>query len=240
MAKLKAIMVAGAMILSGGGATASETQQRFDLSLAGLRVATVGLAVRQEGARYSARGTLRGRGVIGTLVNLAFEGTVQGATTADGALLPERYVAVRGKGDKSREVVMRYAQGVPRAVTLTPPRKRVRPYDIAFADQRGTLDPISAAAALLPDRPAATACDRVIDIFDGTRRSRIFLGARQALDGGMRCAGVYERIAGYSPKSMREQTRFNFVLRYRAVGEVMQLMQIEMETEYGRALARRR
>ncbi len=240
MAMLKAMMVVGVMMLGGAGATAGETRQMFDLSIAGLRVATVGLAVKQEGAGYSARGVLRGSGVIGSLVNLAFEGTVQGVAGADGALQPQRYVAVRGKGDKAREVVMRYAQGVPQEVTLTPPRKRSRPYDIAHGEQGGTLDPVSAAAALLPDRPAAAACERVIEIFDGTRRSRITLGARQALEGGMRCAGAYERVAGYSPKSMQEQTRFNFVLSYRAVGEVMQLMRIEMETEYGRALARRR
>jgi len=242
MAMLRAVGLAMALAFgaSGQGAANGETQQVYELSVAGLRVATVGLSVNEQGLRYAARGVLRGSGIIGSFVNLAFDGTARGFAQSNGQLVPEQYEATRGKGDKQRAVSMRYVQGTPQSVTLTPPRKRKRPYDIDPTAQRGTLDPVSAAVALLPDRPAGRACGRVIEIFDGTRRSRITIGALRELDGKIRCAGVYERVSGYSPRSMREQTRFNFMLNYRRVDGMMQVMRIEMETTLGRAVARRR
>lgn len=241
MVRLKAAVVAVLLAASAGqGAADGMTQQAFDLSVSGIRVGTVGLAVETDGPRYAARGVLRGSGLFGRFVNLAFDGTARGFAQSNGVLVPQNYVSTRGKGDKTRRVEIAYERGTPSTVTLTPPRPAPRPYDLDPTTQTGTMDPITAAAALLPDRPSAQTCGRLITIFDGSRRSQIRLADPQPMQGGFSCAGVYERLAGYSPRSMEKQTRFDFVLRFREQDGIAQVTRIEMETTFGSAVAQRR
>ena len=121
----------------------------------------------------------------------------------------------------------------------TPPIPR-RDFDVSHDSLRGVVDPVSATYALLMDRPVGRACGRRLDIFDGTRLSRITVGARKASGDGWQCSGVYLRVAGYPPGKMAEQTRFPFTLFYDEVDGMMRVREFRTDSIVGDAVARRR
>ena len=105
----------------------------------------------------------------------------------------------------------------------------------------GMMDPVSAAYALLLDQPVGRACDRVFNVFDGSRHFRISVGKRQADGAGRwKCTGVYLRVAGYSPSQMQKKSRYPFTLFYEERNGVMRLMEFRTDSIVGDAVARRR
>ncbi|MEO1313784.1 MAG: DUF3108 domain-containing protein [Pseudomonadota bacterium] len=228
-------LVAATPVLGNGDA-----RQSYTISVAGLRVGTMEMAVNTSGSRYTARGKVTGGGLVGVFVNVSFDGTASGSMRGDGSLMPASYRATSGSGRKAQSVDMKYAGGTPTGASFSPPRRPAKPWDVAPPSQGGTLDPISAAYDILRDRPVGTACGRSIRIFDGARASQIRIGARRD-DGALSsCAGVYSRGAGFSPKRLEEQRDFRFVIYYdRSAGE-MQVTRFELDSILGQAVARRR
>ncbi|NNU79955.1 DUF3108 domain-containing protein [Halovulum dunhuangense] len=233
-----AVVMLGAVMFAGQ-APAQETRQFYDVSVSGLHVGTMDLAANVEGAAYTARGEVRGGGLIGALFSFGFGGVASGRILSDGALQPVIYDGYReDRGDRA-ETAIRYQGAQVREVTLTPVRKP-RPFDIVPQEQRGVLDPISAAFAVLADQPVGAACDRGIEIYDGRRRSRLVIGPRQARGEGFVCSGTYSRVAGYSPGQMAEKVDFPFTIHYREANGQMRVMAIETDSVIGKAVARRR
>ena len=103
----------------------------------------------------------------------------------------------------------------------------------------GTLDPISAAFAILRDRPGAELCDETLMVFVGSRVSRLRLDPPVARDGGYSCAGAYSRIEGEA-HTLSSQREFAFQLIFVTDGGLARLDRVETRTNFGLAVLERR
>ena len=100
---------------------------------------------------------------------------------------------------------------------------------------------VSAGFALFRDSPAGEICNTRVDVFDGSRRSRLELGApKPGADGEISCAGRYARIEGEAhTMSARQDHGFRLVFRAADDG-LARLERIEAPTGFGTAVAERR
>ena len=107
------------------------------------------------------------------------------------------------------------------------------------AKQGGTLDPVSAGFRLFRTAPADAVCDTTVDVFDGSRRSRLRL-AEPARDGeALVCAGTFARIEGEA-HSMADLREFPFRLVFVPNGGgLYRLERIEAPTNFGQAVLSR-
>ncbi|HEU0221894.1 MAG TPA: DUF3108 domain-containing protein [Paracoccaceae bacterium] len=226
-------------LMTGAGARADGFGGVFDIYLGGLHGAELRLEAAIEGERFAAQSELRTTG----LVEIFYEGFYR--VSAEGRVEGERLVPAHFRADSAfggdrQRVSVTFGEGGPVAVEADPGFKP-RPWAIDPAAQAGTFDPLSAAIALLRPEPAETVCSRTVDIFDGRRRSRITLGAPVARPGGVECPATYERVAGFSPKTMRRQTRWPFTARFQVGPDgVAAVRELFGDTGFGLAVVRRR
>lgn len=226
------------LALAGTVASAAQDVQRYSLSAVGLPVGSLTMAANREGDRYTVRGKVEGGGVAGLFVDFSYNAVASGRLDRNGMPVPVIFDGTRKLRDDGRRTQISYSGGTPTEVSFDP-AKPPRPFDIDPRAQKGTLDPASATYALLRDLPAAAGCARTVDIFDGTRRSRITVGAERPVRGGLQCDGVYTRIAGYPPDEMAEQVNFPFRMVYRQVGDMLQVERFETDSIMGSVVARR-
>ena len=225
--------------LGAGRAAVAADDVLFDLSIRGLKAATLRFSGSVAAGRYAVSGRLQSAGLVGFLRRVSYDGSAEGAYAA-GRFTPARYVETADTGRRRSRAVMDYRRGVPQVKVYDPPRA---PGDggIDPATQGGTVDPLTAMFAALRDVPAGQECDLALTLFDGKRRSRITLDAPQAVAGGVVCAGEYRRLAGFSAADLAEGSRFRFTLRLEpAAAGVMAVREVVMETLYGPARMQRR
>ncbi|WP_126979320.1 DUF3108 domain-containing protein [Frigidibacter oleivorans] len=212
----------------------------YDLQLRGITAGTLTIDGRTAGGRYQATGRLQSSGLLAMLRKIRYDAEVRGQV-AGGRLVPSRYVEAADTGRRQSNAVMDYVRGVPQVKEYQPPRK---PDDKALdpATQAGTVDPMTAAFAVLRDVPADQACNRSLALFDGQRRTAVSLATPKAAPGGgVTCAGEYRRVAGFSADDMAEKTRFPFTLHLAPAGEgMLRVTQVTMDTIYGKGALKRR
>ncbi len=238
--KWTAIFTLVGCLALAGVAAAQEARQRYDVYIGGIRLGVLGLDSNISGNRYAASGRVAGSGIVGAIVQFDFAGTAQGIVRRDGSLQPTAYSARSDDGKTARTVTMSFKGTTPENVSFSPAR-RARDYDVQPGSQSGTLDPISATFSLLRDQPVAQACGKSVEIFDGSKRSRITVSPREAArDGLFACNGTYTRVAGFSEKLMRRKRNFSFQILFRDVDGIMEVVRFQSETTFGRASAIRR
>lgn len=237
--KLSARLSALALLACCAGGAVAADKQAYDVSIAGFTVGSLRMTAEQNATSYAVSGAIQGGGLVGAITSFSFSGTAQGAVNGAGALVPRSYRSVSKSRGDTREVTMAYRNGAPVSLTHTPTRK-TRSYDAPLSAGAGALDPVSATFALLQDNPVGEACGRTVQIFDGTKRSRIRVGARQKSGEGWRCAGTYTRIKGWRAKDMAEKTNFSFTLRFAETGGIMRVTAFETQSLFGKVVARRR
>ena len=100
--------------------------------------------------------------------------------------------------------------------------------------------PVSAGFALLRDNSPDAICNTTIDVFDGSRRSRLSVGKPVAAGDGYSCAGTYARLEGEA-HSLSSQSEYPFTLTFApaGVGQV-RIERIETRTRFGPAVISRR
>jgi hypothetical protein len=213
---------------------AADQTATYDFYVSGIKVGTMSLAT-QEGARdYGAQARINAAGIIGALLTFSFDGTSKG-TIKGGAPVPMLFEAVSDSPKGRRTTRIDWKNGVPTKVVIDPPRD----HDPDPKTQGGTLDPIAAGFALLRDGPEARMCATSVDLFDGSRRSRLRLGDRTATEDGFACAGTYARLEG-EPHSLSSQREFPFTLYFSARDGTAQLRRIQTKTSFGLATLERR
>ncbi|MEL6233996.1 MAG: DUF3108 domain-containing protein [Pseudomonadota bacterium] len=229
----------GALALSGGAAAQADVlEYRFMLFLGGLRAAEVSFDAAWTAERYEGRSLLRTVGLAKLLYSGFFRAEADGPMAQDN-FVPMRFEADSAFEDDRQRVEMAYKDGRPQVIAADPPF-RPRPYAIAPEAQTGTLDPMAAALTLIRPEPVASICNRTVDVFDGRRRIRLALGAPRESHDGLRCTGTYTRVAGFSPKIMRQGADFPFTVVFRAnEAGIAEIWQIFADTDFGRAVARR-
>ncbi len=217
-------------------ATAAPALTVFDLTLAGLPLGTVTLDAEQSGAEYAAVSRITPNGVVNLVAGYAFDGRATGRIDAEGRISPLTFEADSTSPRASRRTEIEWRDGAPVRVSVEPPRQ----YAADPARVAGALDPVSAGFALLRDNAPSEICDTTIDVFDGSRRSRLSLGKPVAAGAGVTCTGLYARLEGEA-HSLSSQTEYPFTLTFTptAAGQV-QLQRIETRTRFGLAVVDRR
>jgi hypothetical protein len=223
-----------ALLLSAAPAAAEQAE--FDFYIAGIRVGEMTFESNRSGGSYAAASRINAAGILGAFVSFYFDGKSTGSVSGSGAVAPATYRADSKSPRGPKQTAIDWKGGVPVKVSVVPPRKS--PPDPA--GQGGTLDPISAGLALLFDRRADAVCNRTVDVFDGSRRSRLALGAPEAGSGEIACGGTYARVEGEA-SSLASSREFPFRLVFHTNGDGSAALQrIETSTDFGRAVLERR
>ncbi|MFD2172643.1 DUF3108 domain-containing protein [Rhodobacter lacus] len=212
----------------------------FDVLLGGVKAGELVIDGKIAAGRYGAQGLMQTTGLAGMLKKIRYEATADGRVTR-GGFSPRSVEVVSQRGDaRSRNTVI-YNGGVPASVIHEPPRTP-RPNDVDPAKQGGTIDPLTALYAVLRDVSPDEACKLSVTLFDGTKRSQVALSAPEPAGAGLRCAGEYRRLEGFSEKDMAEKTRFPFTLTYAPTpdGAHLQVVDISTETILGKGRLKRR
>jgi hypothetical protein len=208
----------------------------YDLTLAGVRLGEIIIEAELSGDSYRAASRIVSTGLVGAFTDYGFEGEATGRLAADGSVEPERFRAKSVSPRAKRRTEIDWQGDTPVRVSVEPPRRQ----EPDPARMVGALDPVSAGFALLRDNQPEHVCDTRIDVYDGSRRSRLTLGAPVAGEGTLSCSGTYARLEGEA-HSLSSQSEYPFTIRFRARGDgLMRLDRIETETRFGRAVVARR
>lgn len=215
---------------------ASAAPATFDFTVAGLPIGTIATNSSQEGSRYGAIANIDATGLVGFFTSFYFHGRSSGTVDAGGTVVPTRFEAESKSSRAIRRTTIDWEDGRPVSVSIEPPRSD----NADPAEQGGTLDPVSAAFRLLRDMPVADVCNVTLDMFDGSRRSRLSLGAPRSDGSVLTCSGTYARMKGESLGSL-DRDQFPFTLTYSVGADgIARVQRIEAPTNFGRALVSRK
>lgn len=222
--------------LAAGSGLAQSDTKTFDLSVSGVRVGTVTLAAEQSGDAYVATSRIAPSTLVGAFTKYAFEGRATGRVDAAGKVTPERFTADSTSPRAVRRTEIDWDGDRPVRVSVEPPRSN--PADPSNVE--GALDPVSAGFALLRDSDPAGICDASVELYDGSRRSRLSLGKPAAVDAGFACSGVYARLEGEA-HTLSAKSEYPFTVIYAPNGDGrLRLERIETSTRFGPAVIARR
>jgi hypothetical protein len=224
-----------AIALAAAALPARAEEARFDFTIGGIRVGALTLASEEGEGGYSAASRIDTAGVVGMFADFFFDGRSSG-TLRDGRVVPVRYDATSKSPRALRHTRIDWEEGTPVFVSVEPPRSTAPDP----AAQTGTLDPVSAGFRLFRPAPADSICDTIIDVFDGSRLSRLKLAAPEWTTTGVVCNGAFARIEGEA-HSMAERNEFPFRLVFSRDGDgLARLDRIEAPTNFGQAVIARR
>jgi hypothetical protein len=221
---------------SGAGAAAAAEEAVFDFSISGIPVGTMTIDLRENGGSYTAASRIETSGLVSVVANFWFDGRSAGSVHGDGRVVPVSFASKSKSPRAIRDTRIEWEDGTPVRVSVEPPRSSAPDP----AAQSGTLDPVSAGFAVLRDVPPERLCDTTVDVFDGSRRSRLSIASAQRGEDGYVCAGTYARLEGEA-HTLSSQREFPFQLLFRDNGRgLAQLERIETRTNFGLAVMQRR
>jgi hypothetical protein len=225
------------LLLPGGAALADSYRAEFDFRVTGIKAGELVMGAEASGDSYSAAARIDTAGLVGAFTDFFFDGTSAGTFSGNGSVIPSRYSSTSKSPRALRETRIDFRGGTPVAVSVEPPRGSAPDP----ANQAGTLDPVSAGFAILRDAPVGPICNTSVDVFDGSRRSRIRLGAPQpAGNGDLVCAGRFTRLEGEA-HSLSSDQDYGFKIVFRENGHgLARLQRIETSTNFGPAVLERR
>jgi hypothetical protein len=211
----------------------------FDLTLKGIHAGSLSISGAIDGSNYSASGVLKSGGLVALVRKVRYDARANG-TFRDGRFTPHRYQEDANTGKRQSQSVMEYKNGTPQVKAYNPPRPAYET-DVDPATQGGTVDPLTALYAALRDIPAAEACTLKVFMFDGRRRSQVYLKPYKTDGDTVTCLGEYRRLAGFAAHEMEEKQRFPFRMIYRqAENGMLRTEEIVMDTLYGKGRLKRR
>jgi hypothetical protein len=233
---LTPLAMAGFIFISAAPSLGDAQKATFDLYISGIRAGEMTLKSVEKGGSYSAASRIQAAGFIGKLAKFFFDGTAKGSIRGDGVVIPSTYVAESKSSRADRHTEIDWKNGTPTRVSVEPPRNTAPDP----AAQGGTLDPVSAGFALLRDARPGKICNMTVDIFDGSRRSRLKLGKPVENDKEYVCAGKFSRIKGEAHNAVSKR-EFPFEVVFRKNGDgAAQLKRIQTQTKFGKAVVERR
>jgi hypothetical protein len=217
------------------GAQAQELRQsaRFDVEIRGLTVGRLSFTGVENGTSYAVSGTMQSTGLAGMLRKMRYDANVRGTVSHRG-FAPQRYEQTGGAGKGYSEETVVWQAGLPR-IERQEPAKPPRPTDPDPAQQRGTVDTLTALYATLRDVAPGQECKSSVIMYDGRYRMQLRIAAAKPVEGGVACSGEYIRLAGFTPEEMAERTRFPFTLRYVPTEGRMRVTEVAMDSLYGSA-----
>ncbi len=235
---IRAVAVAWAagVIAAGPAAQARADTKVFDLTVSGIPVGTVTIAGEQSGDSYVAQTEIKPTSFVGLLTDYAFAGQASGRINGAGEVEPVRFTAESTSPRATRVTVVEWEGETPVKVSVEPPRKHQPDPSHVI----GAIDPVSAGYALLRDAAPDEICNSSIDVFDGSRRSRLTVAGPQSNGEALVCNGLYARVEGEA-HSISSQKEYPFRLVYGPSGDgAVRLERIETQTRFGGAVLARR
>lgn len=230
------------VMLSGlaTGARAQETlTMGFDIRYGPLRPAEIAVHAQMDAETYSVRADVESTGIVGLIRDFHFRLATIG-TRDDAGFDPQRFNGDINTGWHHSRVDLRYADGLPQVISLSPPVAQAE-WALDPATQGGTVDPLTALFMLARPRARGALCGISVEMFDGRRRGRLSLAAPIADGASLRCAGVYRRVGGFAPEDMVSFDRLAFDVVFETDAEgLWHLMRGSTQTPYGRMRFRRR
>lgn len=191
----------------------------YDFHIGGLSIGEATLRLQTTPEAYAGEARMQPRGMLDMFMKGRAEAQAQGARDGLGAFDPQYYEA-RFESDKETQTIVMTLQGAsPVTLLVEPPDKAPNPYAAPHQEQIGVLDPISAiVASFLPTGPE-NVCSRTIPIYDGARRYDVMFTAPDPKSTApaprwskplRHCMGVYERIAGFPPQTLKDERYYVF------------------------------
>jgi hypothetical protein len=234
MPKLLPALALGAALATALPALADEAT--FDFKIAGLKIGAMTMNAEQDGDAYTAASRIDTTGLIGVFADFFFDGTASGTVRDGGTVVPRRFDATSKSPRALRHTRIDWKEGTPVLVSVEPPRSSAPDP----AAQTGALDPVSAGFRLFRPMPAERICATTVDVFDGSRLSRLKLEPPVESGEALVCSGTFARIEGEA-HGMAEENEFPFTVTFRrdAAGRA-QLQRIEAPTNFGQAVFARR
>jgi len=218
-------------------AGAQSIDATFDLFVSGIKAGEMTITSELAGDRYTAATDMSSAGFVGVFADFYFQGTSSGRVDGDGGVVPQQFVARSKSNRAERETRIDWQDGTPVAVSVEPPRETAPDP----ASQSGTLDPVSAGYLLMRDAAREDLCDKVVEVFDGSRRSRLTLDEPRSEDGEIVCEGLFARLEGEAHAMSSPDREYAFSLVYRENGDGMaKFLRIESPTRFGKAVIKRR
>ena len=238
---MRAIAILMCLLLPYASIAGADTA-KFDITVAGVRAGSMTIKSEENGGIYKVNASARSSGIAAAFMDLWADGAVNGRVSGN-KYRPSVFVEqVKGRKGLKKRTFKYNANGVP-SITHDPARKpgKRRDYHASPSAQAGTLDPLTAAYAILRNRPASTTCDLDINLFDGERRSRLRFVKSEPKKGGLLCHGIYTRVDGFSPKERKEKQDWPFQVTYAAPRNgTMQVDLVRIPTTFGSVLFRRK
>lgn len=212
----------------------------YDITLRGIRGAVFSFGSIEDAGRYSTTGTVKTSGILSAIRKISYFAKSQGAKRGT-RYIPSTYEESRTLGGDSSGSRITYRGGVPQTRVYDPPRPNYSP-KLDYAEQGGTVDPMTAAFAVFRDMPKDEVCTFSSFLFDGTRRAQVVTGSPKAEGNFLICDAEYRRIDGYSEREINEEgTRFAFKLTYgEGANGLWHVKRVDMNTTYGRGSMVRR
>jgi hypothetical protein len=227
------------MLALAAPAAAREETGSFSVYVGGVRAAILGYAFSVSENRYHVRARAEASGLLRLFYETAYATEAAGRIAGSG-YGPDFYREERISRDGTETGTFRFRGGVPGRKTYDPPRG---PEDLPLdpADQGGTVDPMTAAFAIMRDTAEDALCAVDLAVWDGERRGRIRLSGPREARGDMLCDGVFSRVAGYSQADLAEQRDFPFTVRYAQGSDgVWRMVDARAPSSAGRVVLRRR
>ena len=204
-------------------------QAAYDFYIGGLPIAAIEVTGRIGDEGYDVGSTVRTRGLLHTMTRGSVDASAAGRMIGPGRVMPGRYATEFSSTKGGRRVEIAY-DGPTRMDVTMKPVPEPEPHDTDPSLHGGTLDPVSAALALMMPADGDELCERTIPIFDGRRRYDVVLLPVERRPDDMarspepvwntplvRCFGVYERIAGFEPELQTRQRFFPFDIWFEQV-----------------------
>jgi Protein of unknown function (DUF3108) len=216
----------------------SALNARFDVHVYGIKVGEMRIAASFSAAGYSATARFATTGFVALLKDIRLQMKTTGTRTGT-VLQPLLYSEDVNTGRRSSSAQLRYSDGIP-ALTggRSEPEDGIAPLDPA--QQRGTLDPLTAMILTLRDQPADVQCQLDLQVFDGARRTRILLGDGTPEDRNPVCTGQFMRVAGYSAERLATNGQVPLRITYTPDGAGQRVHQLRLNTSRGPVTLTRR
>lgn len=227
-----------------GSATAQSGNRTFEgvysVHARGVEAGDFNFNFRQTGNSYTASATREMKGWVGAALNRSQDYTysVTGAVAADGTLRPAQYQHQGGRrrDDRPNGRLIRAAFSANDVVTTaTPGNPNMGDPPATQAQRRGTIDQITAIAAMITAQ--GDPCARTLRIYmDGRSRfdfvmtpnGAVTVDSRAYEGAGVRCRVQFRPIAGFSDP--QEASTLNFVFA-RTPSGMWAPITIEMPTD---------
>lgn len=218
-ARLLACLLLGAAavaLLPRPAAAGSNILANYDLSLAGVPLASFAVQAELRDSAYLISGEMKASRLVKVVARISGWSRSSGSI-GQGRIAPEEFQMLIKWGDDRRTVRLGFDGETVERVAIVPPRDSpANRVPLTRKHRVGVIDPFSAVLMPVPagELSGETACERTLPIFDGQYRYDLALSYKRTVpareNGGASdlyvCKVTYVPIAGHKPK--REQTAF--------------------------------